>query len=267
MYTLEDLGQEFAQYDIESKRLISELLSSIEPLNNEKLITSDTEALSYCKSNNCILLIKEGAFVLRLDKKILAFYNEGDLIGLSDYPCSNFESDFAVKVTVYDRSQFEKAVHSSIEKLTILNKLMTYQFQQLLLLSKNLLRSEVTLEPEIQHFSAGDIIIEQGTVTTDVCTLIEGKAEAYVDGVKVGEIKNNEIFGMLAAVTGAPRTAKVVASTSCMVATVPKEKFIELAQNKPQAIVKCIEDMARVITELNTKVVGLSANANNRLLA
>src|SRR5690625_7337213 len=78
------------------------------------------------------------------------------------------------------------------------------------------------------HFSAGETIIAQGAEADRVFTLLEGKAEALRDGVKVGEVHADEIFGALAVFTRQRRMASVVAISDCTVLAVPKDEFIDL---------------------------------------
>ena len=107
-------------------------------------------------------------------------------------------------------------------------------------------------------FSAGDIIIREGDEANLVYTLKQGHAAAYQDGVKVGEILPGEIFGALAAFCNTPRNATVRASTLCRVEALGKEHFTDLAREQPELCVKLIQDMARLIGDLNESIRLLS---------
>lgn len=106
-------------------------------------------------------------------------------------------------------------------------------------------------------FAKGDTIITQGDEADLVYTLIEGSADAVCDGIKVGEIHQNEIFGALAVFTRQPRIASVVASSDCTVMTVGKEDFIRLIYEQPQLSVGLIEEMAAKINHLNNQLLAL----------
>jgi hypothetical protein len=112
--------------------------------------------------------------------------------------------------------------------------------------------------PRALVYGLGEIIIEQGTLGQDVYTLMEGEAEAFVDGILVGEIKTNEFFGVIAAVTNTPRTARVIAKTRCTVLAVSQDMFQELIKARPVLIEKLIVEMGRAIVDLNSRVVRLS---------
>jgi CRP/FNR family transcriptional regulator, cyclic AMP receptor protein len=107
------------------------------------------------------------------------------------------------------------------------------------------------------NFSSGEIIINQGDAADLVYTLIEGSADAVCDGIKVGEIHQNEIFGALAVFTRQPRIASVIARTDCTVMMVNKDDFIQLIFEQPQISVGLIEEMAAKINELNSQILAL----------
>jgi len=107
------------------------------------------------------------------------------------------------------------------------------------------------------HFAPGETIINQGDTADLVYTLIEGQANAICDGVKVGEIHQNEIFGALAVFTRQTRIASVIAQTECTVMMVNKDDFIQLIFEQPQISVAVIEEMAAKINELNNQLLSL----------
>lgn len=118
------------------------------------------------------------------------------------------------------------------------------------------LENRGTFQPNtgFMTFSAGETIIEQGETANCVYTLLEGSAEAVRDGVKVGDIHADEIFGALAVFTRQPRNASVVATTDCSVMAVRKEDFIDLVEHQPHICISLIEEMADKINQLNQQV-------------
>src|SRR5690625_7407618 len=101
------------------------------------------------------------------------------------------------------------------------------------------------------HFSAGETIIAQGAEADRVFTLLEGKAEALRDGVKLGEVHADEIFGALAVFTRQRRMASVVAISDCTVLAVPRDEVIDLVELEPQIGVGLMEEMASKFNESN----------------
>ena len=108
------------------------------------------------------------------------------------------------------------------------------------------------------QFAPGEIIIREGETADYVYTLNSGQAEASQSGVKVGEVYAGEVFGALAAFSGTQRNATVTATRNCEVEAVNKDSFILLARRQPDVCVKLINDMARLITDLNDSILMLS---------
>lgn len=111
------------------------------------------------------------------------------------------------------------------------------------------------------HFSKGEVIIEQGDSADYVYTLLEGNAEAIVEGTKVGSINADEIFGALAVFTRQPRNATVIATSHCTVMAVPKDEFMDLMEHQPRVCLSLIEEMAATINQLNQALTSNSSRS------
>ena len=105
----------------------------------------------------------------------------------------------------------------------------------------------------------GDVLIHQGDEADHVFVIIDGHAEAFVDGVKVGDVPKDEIFGAMAVFTGEKRNATVITSEPCTLMRIPKDQFLSLTQSNPKIANSLIESMARRIDLLNKQVTQLSA--------
>ena len=120
-------------------------------------------------------------------------------------------------------------------------------------------------QPEIrpatgfQHFAASEELIHQGDDADHVFVIIEGHAEAWVDGQKVGDVQKDEIFGAMAVFTREKRSATVIASEPCTVMVIPKDQFLSLMQSNPRIAHSLIESMARRIDLMNKEVTQLRA--------
>jgi CRP-like cAMP-binding protein len=111
--------------------------------------------------------------------------------------------------------------------------------------------------PHSRQYAAGSTIIEQGAVATEVMTLVDGVADVFFDGVQVGEVKTDEFFGVISAITDATRTAHVVARTPCVVLAVPRQQFQALIRARPSLVEKLLGELRRTIVELNAQVAQL----------
>lgn len=84
--------------------------------------------------------------------------------------------------------------------------------------------------------------------------ITEGHAEAFVGGIKVGDVQRDEIFGAMALFTREKRSATVIASTPTTVMMIPKEQFLALMQSNPRIAHSLIESMARRIDLMNREL-------------
>jgi CRP-like cAMP-binding protein len=117
--------------------------------------------------------------------------------------------------------------------------------------------TDVVATPGFELYEPGDTIIRQGERADYVFNLTSGSADVLVDDVPVGRISEGEIFGAMAALTHADRSATVKARTACSVVKVPKEQFTDLIKTNPATIHSLLIDMANSIVNLNEQLVGL----------
>ncbi len=88
-------------------------------------------------------------------------------------------------------------------------------------------------------FAKGDIITHQGAVAHWLYMLIEGEAEVYLDSPgqprrKLSTLHPGNFFGEMGLMTGAPRTATVVAATDAECYQLDKAAFEDILRNRPE---------------------------------
>ena len=169
------------------------------------------------------------------------------------------KTDFAVRVDQFTNAALETKLCSDLNLLSLwfsaladYAKFITYCLAQMS-------RDEEQPVPDITKYKSGDVIITEGEDGDSVFTLLSGEAIALVDGVEVGRIFEDEIFGALGPLTNRPRTATVKALKSCSVLSLPKDNFEQLVASRPHTVLKLIEDMASKIEALNNKLVSINS--------
>jgi CRP/FNR family cyclic AMP-dependent transcriptional regulator len=110
-------------------------------------------------------------------------------------------------------------------------------------------------------YEPGEIIITQGERAQYVFHMTAGLADVLVDDVPVGIISPGEIFGAMAALTHADRSATVRARSRCSVVKVPTSQFTDLIKSNPATIHALLTDMANSIVSLNEQLVRQRAPA------
>lgn len=212
------------------------------------------------------LLIVEGQVDYYLNNKLVMHFEAGDLLGLPgslNLPQGQFSCKGAATLIAYDRDALVEQANSDLKSqrnwayLLLCN--ISY-YEQALTQAQH---TEFQPSAGFVHFSAGETIITQGDIADRVYTLLEGTADAVCDGVKVGDINANEIFGALAVFTRQPRMASVIASSDCTVLAVRKEEFITLIEHQPHICLGLIEEMATKIDHLNNQLLQLKSSKTN----
>lgn len=258
MHTDHKVPAEFEVADQSSKRLLTQLLEAIPALRKDMTLPATESWYSNPQRKNNIYVLKEGMLACRRNGKLLFYYNEGDLIGLDSifYPSEiSISTDFAVVVDEYPLEDFLTKVNNDPKLSKLWCEYSIEQSRLFSILISALANDQEGYVPEIRFYCPGDAIYEQGQITEEVYTLLEGRAEIVLDGNLVGKIQSDEVFGTVAGLTSSPRSSSVVANTDCMVAVIPKSHFKYLIYSKPDTVLKLIEDMANALNSVNTRLV------------
>ncbi len=208
-------------------------------------------------------VVRSGTLTARYHGRTVHILEEGDILlpdiaGGNDEDVSVFYgSDVGATVDSYPALEFMRRVFSEPAATKLWTQLLvTYAGLMLRITAANT-QEDTTATPGFEVYEPGDIIIRQGDRADYVFNMSSGVAEVLVDNVTVGRIGDGEIFGAMAALTHADRSATVRARTSCSVVKVPKEQFTELIKSNPATIHSLLIDMANSIVNLNEQLVGL----------
>lgn len=237
----------------------AQLLDGLTPSGDPVEIGSNAD-LAAQLPEQCLFLIQRGLLHVLVEDRALFYLRDGDLLGLRqdvELPSCRYRNDEPVTLIPYDRRAVMLHIHASEQRQELFTQ---YLIGQTTLLSDALARLK---QPEIrpttgfQYFAAGEELIRQGDEADNVFIIIEGHAEAVVDGQKVGDVQRDEIFGAMAVFTREKRSASVIAATPCTVMVIPKDQFLGLMHGNPRIAHSLIESMARRIDLLNKDVTQL----------
>ncbi|MGD8175588.1 Crp/Fnr family transcriptional regulator [Marinimicrobium sp. ARAG 43.8] len=198
--------------------------------------------------------ITQGEAFYRVGGKQVSRHGAGDLLGLDQaLPIATgvYGCHAPVTLVPYHRKDLEERhPQRFIRYLLYANAFHRAALSQEI-------RSEFQPATGFMHFQAGETIIHQGTEADRVYTLLEGEAQAMRDGIKVGDVRTDEIFGALAVFTRQKRMASVVAISDCTVLAVRKEEFADLVELQPRICLGLIEELAAKINEMNAQLLAL----------
>lgn len=217
------------------------------------------EALFQASSPFQVAYLLEGQVNYYHNDQLLWQYEPGDILGLAP-GLADFMGQWRAATPITIAAYSAEAWLAHVQQAQLAGPWTEFLLCRQSLLECLLLQLQPSAFQPSAGFirvQAGETIIHQGDVAEHVYTLLEGRAEAYLDGVKVGDVNTQEIFGALAVFTRQPRMASVVAVTDCTLVAVRKEEFVELVEHQPQICLGVIEEMAEKIRQLNAELSDL----------
>lgn len=213
-----------------------------------------------------IYLIKQGEIYETFDGQLIVIHEKGDLVNadaLSHPKVAAYETDFPATVDEYDGQQFIDAIAADKTKFEIWNQYLSCLSQSYQLLMCHFSRQDTEYLPEFREYKKDDIIIQEGTEGDEVFTLLNGTVKVTSNNEEVGEIKKDEIFGAIAALTHTKRTATIIATSDCDTLVANSENFRSILDTRPDIVQKLISDMARTIISSNERIIELSQDKSS----
>jgi CRP/FNR family cyclic AMP-dependent transcriptional regulator len=258
-----ELARDFFILNQQYKRLVAALLESIDIPSLPLEIEATDNALLRGLEGDKIYYIESGSLSARYRNRTVYLLDDGDLLlpdiaGTDDHDVAlSYSSENGATLAGYPALEFMRRVLADATATKLWTRLLITHAGMQVRLTATLSENDTHATPGFEIYNPGDIIIRQGDRADYVFNLTEGSAEVVVDGVTVGGIEEGEIFGAMAVLTNADRTATVSAKSRCAVVKVPKEQFADLIKSNPSTIHSLLIDMANSIVNLNEQLVGL----------
>ena len=104
----------------------------------------------------------------------------------------------------------------------------------------------------LETFWAGQPIFLEGEPGKIMFVVMEGRVRLKVRGKTVEEIDPGGIFGELALIDGAVRSATAEAITNCTLATISEERFNDLALQTPGFALRVMRVLAMRLRNMDT---------------
>jgi hypothetical protein len=258
------LGEQSAPVDALINRLQSLPVRWLEGLTpcGPALELQTTDDLLQQLPADQLFLLTEGVINGCLGGRAVFYWQEGDLIGLQQgqaWADCRLCSDGPLRLLPYRRAELLQHVFAGPERAEQLLEYLLGQMAMLAHAVAELKPREFRSTNGFKRVESGEVLIQQGDVADHVFVIIDGHAEAFVDGHKVGDVPKDEIFGAMAVFTGEPRNATVIAREPSTVMLIPGDQFLSMTRNNPKIAHSLIESMARRIGQLNQQITQLSA--------
>ncbi len=261
MYTIVEPPKDFEPLNQRCKELVVEIMERVDLTPETIKLRSSTPLYQPGDAKEYIYVVREGNLAYTYRDRTLFFFQEGDIIGFErevDVFTPTILSDFATILDRYPVADFLAAVHKDNQTTALWQEFLGRYIAALYVVARSLFKDSEPVLPEVRSYPEGTTIIEQDSMSQDVFTMADGEARIVQDGATVGIVNTDEIFGALAAFSGTPRVASVVATTDCLVLVLPKDSFIELIMSRPTVVKRMLEDMASTMVNANQQLGGLS---------
>jgi CRP/FNR family cyclic AMP-dependent transcriptional regulator len=112
----------------------------------------------------------------------------------------------------------------------------------------------------IEKFAAGALIFAEGQPGDVMYIIREGEVSIEIRGVVVETLHAGDIFGEMALIDHAPRSASAIARTDCVVVPIDRRRFSYLVQQTPYFALKIMQVMSARLRAAN----GGTVDAANR---
>ena len=102
-----------------------------------------------------------------------------------------------------------------------------------------------------ERHESGATIFTRGEPGSTMYVILEGQVELRIADGHVEVLGPGEPFGEMALVDSEPRVATAIAKTSCRLARVSEERFLEMIQDKPYFGLEIMKVMAQRLRRMN----------------
>jgi len=115
------------------------------------------------------------------------------------------------------------------------------------------------INPDVEEYEDGDAIIRENNTDLDFFKLIRGSLTVVKGGKKIAEITEPEdYFGEMAAISGEPRSASVIAKGRCTIKRYPGDKLDEIISKYPDISTRLFKTMTTRLQKSNQITVKLA---------
>ncbi|RMF15820.1 MAG: hypothetical protein D6758_09145 [Gammaproteobacteria bacterium] len=204
-----------------------------------------------------IIVLRAGTLTAALGGRVGYIHQAGDIFGFEGIHAANemsYQAEEPVSLMCYETEPFYAWVAADPTRARLWNDYLTAVCALFGHAYTDTIKDQHRPQAGFIRFRAGDTIVRQNDPIEHVYTMMRGSARVLVDGVEVGEVRDGEVFGAIAAINQSPRTATIVAREDCTVMAVPEEQFVALLQAHPDTAMQVMQGMARIINDLNRKL-------------
>ena len=103
----------------------------------------------------------------------------------------------------------------------------------------------------VKEFKAGEVIFRQGDAATEFYVVQSGKVDIRLGNRLLGTVSDRDIFGEMALIDAAPRSATAVAATDVRLVAVGEKQFLFMGSQTPHFALNVMRTLARRLRAQN----------------
>jgi len=104
----------------------------------------------------------------------------------------------------------------------------------------------------VREFKAGEVIFKQGDPARELFVIQSGKVEIHLGNRVLDTLPERSIFGEMALIDAAPRSATAVAATDVKLVPVDEKQFLFLVSRTPHFALNVMRVLARRLRASNS---------------
>jgi len=106
----------------------------------------------------------------------------------------------------------------------------------------------------VKEFKTGDIIFRQGDAATEFYVVQSGKVDIRLGNRLLGTVGDRDIFGEMALIDAAPRSATAVAATDVRLVAVGEKQFLFMVSQTPHFALNVMRTLVRRLRAQNNAI-------------
>jgi CRP/FNR family transcriptional regulator, cyclic AMP receptor protein len=104
----------------------------------------------------------------------------------------------------------------------------------------------------VREFKAGEIIFKEGDAGAEFFVIHSGKVDIRLGNRQLGSLGDHDIFGEMALIDTAPRSATAVAATDVKIVPIGEKQFLFLVSQTPHFALNVMRTLARRLRTQNS---------------
>ena len=103
----------------------------------------------------------------------------------------------------------------------------------------------------VREFKAGEVIFREGDPASEFFVIRSGKVDVRLGNRSLGTLSDHDIFGEMALIDAAPRSATAIAATDVKIVPVGEKQFLFLVSRTPHFALNVMRTLARRLRTQN----------------